>query len=89
MKILGTFVSSTLFVFYPGNTVTKIAVATVNIGALLAAHQHVGNFWKDKAKVPLPGVGDYNDAISSTKETRLNMTYLAASWGAVVLLSLV
>jgi len=59
----------------------------VNIGVLAFAIQHVGNYWKGKAKIPLPGVGEYNEAISKTQEARLNMYYLAASWGALVLLS--
>jgi len=60
----------------------------VNIGALGFATQHVGDHWRGKAKIPLPGVGAYNEAISKTQEARLNMHYLAASWGAVMLLSL-
>jgi hypothetical protein len=51
-----------------------------NFAALLAAREHVGAFWKRKAKVPLPGVGDYNEAISKTQEVRLNMSYLAVGW---------
>lgn len=34
-------------------------------------------------KVPLPGVGGYNDAISLTQEARLNMAYLMGSWVVV------
>ena len=63
--------------------------AGVNIAALELARQHVGAFWKGKAKVPLPGVGDYNDAISRTQEVKLNMAYLVASWVAVGVLGLV
>jgi len=55
-------------------------VAVLNVAALVMARKHVGGFWKGKAKVPAPGVGDYNDAITNTMELRLNMMYLAMSW---------
>lgn len=74
--------------FFRSTTITKLGVALVNIGALAFAIKHVGEFWKGKAKIPLPGVGDYNSAISKTQEARLNMYYLAASWSGVMLLSL-
>jgi len=63
--------------------------AVANVAALEAARQHVGAFWKGKAKVPLPGVGEYNDAIGKTQEVKLNMAYLVASWVAVGVLGLV
>lgn len=66
-----------------------VLVASANVAALEMARQHVGAFWKGKAKVPLPGVGEYNDAISKTQEVKLNMLYLVASWAAVGVLSLV
>jgi len=59
-----------------------------NVAALLAAREHVGAFWRRKAKVPLPGVGEYNEAISKTQEVRLSMAYMAASWVGIGGLSL-
>jgi hypothetical protein len=53
------------------------------------AAEHVGGFWRGKAKIPLPGVGSYNEAIGKTNEVRLNMQTLAASWIVVGLLGLV
>lgn len=58
--------------------------AVLNIVVLTAAWKHVGDFWGHKTKVPLPGVGDYNEAVSMTNRERDNMTYLAGSWGFVV-----
>ena len=66
-----------------------LAVAGTNVAVLEMARRHVSKFWEGKAKMPLPGVGDYNDAITKTQEVKLNMAYLAVSWAAVGLLSLV
>ena len=60
-----------------------------NLAALGAARKHVGDFWSGKAKMPLPGTGDYNVAITKTQEVRLNMSYLAASWVACGVLAVV
>lgn len=42
----------------------------------------MGDFWKGKAKLPLPGTGNFNDAIGLTNEIRENEFYLAMSWVA-------
>lgn len=88
LKILCSFVSSVAVLFYSSSTFSGLAVALVNVVALTAARAHVGEFWKGKAKIPLPGTGDYNDAISITQEIRLNSAYLAASWCVAGVLSL-
>ncbi len=64
-------------------------MAGTNVVTLEAARQHVGAFWKGKAKIPLPGVGEYNDAIGKTQEVKLNMAYLIVSWATAGVLSLV
>lgn len=66
----------------------KIALAVVNFAALSAARQHAGNFWKRKAKLPLPKTREYNEAIGKTQEIHLNITYLIGSWVALGLLGL-
>jgi hypothetical protein len=68
---------------------TRFLVTVANVAALFAAREHVGAFWRRKAKVPLPGVADYNEAISKTQEVMLNMIYMAASWVVVGALSLI
>lgn len=68
---------------------TKLAIAGANGLVLMAAREHVGSYWKSKVRMPLPGTGDYNEAISKTQEARLNMAYLAAGWVASGVLSLV
>lgn len=88
-QILLSLLSSLAAIFYLRSRVPGLGVAVVNIGVLVAARAHVGNFWKGKAKIPLPGVGDYNDAISKTQEIRFNSAYLAASWGVTGLLTLI
>lgn len=62
---------------------------SLNVLALGAAWQHVGEFWRGKARIPIPGVGDYNEATKRTQEVRLNLAYLLTSWIGVGMLSLV
>lgn len=86
--VLLSFISALSTIFYSRSAYTGIAAAVINIGALVAARSHVGDFWKGKTKIPLPGVGDYNDAISITQEIRMNSAYLATSWVATGILAL-
>jgi hypothetical protein len=85
--VAASFITSTASIFFPpllhesSSRYTGIIVACWNFTALVAARIHVGNFWKEKTKVPLPGAGDYNEAITQTQRIRLNLAYLAASWG--------
>jgi hypothetical protein len=93
-EVLFSFLCSTTLALYPifssrVGIIGAVLVAGANVAALEMARQHVGAFWKEKAKVPLPGVGEYNDAISKTQEVKLNMAYLVASWAAVGVVSLV
>jgi hypothetical protein len=87
-----SFVTSTASIFFPpllhesSSRYTGIIFACANVAALVAARVHVGNFWKGKAKVPLPGAGDYNEAITQTQTIRLNLAYLASSWGLCAVL---
>lgn len=69
--------------------IKALLVAGTNVAVLEMARQHVSAFWKGKAKMPLPGVGEYNDAITKTQGVKLNMAYLIASWAAVGVLSLI
>jgi hypothetical protein len=62
------------------------AITLVNIAALAAAGIHAGNFWNHKAKIPLPGVGDYNDAITLTERQVMNLRVVVVGWvGSFVL----
>jgi hypothetical protein len=85
--VTASFITSATSIFFPpllhksSSRYTGLAFACVNVVVLVAARVHVGNFWKGKAKVPLPGAGDYNHAITETQRMRLNMAYLASSWG--------
>ncbi|RDW61556.1 hypothetical protein BP5796_11448 [Coleophoma crateriformis] len=88
ITVLSTLLSSAYLLLLRTTTTTKLAVAAVNVAALIAARKHVGDFWAGKAKVPVPGVGSYNEAISKTQEVRLNMLYLIGSWTLCGLLGL-
>lgn len=67
----------------------KIGTVGANIAVLEMARRHVGAFWKGKAKIPLPGVGDYNEAIGKTQEVKLNMAYMVVGWGVIGVLGLI
>lgn len=81
--------SLSMIAYSSTSTLVQLGLAGANVLVLLAAREHVGAFWRGKAKIPLPGVGDYNEAIGKTQETRLNMVYLTASWLVVGIASLV
>ncbi|KUJ09772.1 uncharacterized protein LY89DRAFT_628037 [Mollisia scopiformis] len=89
VAVLFSFLSSAYLILSSKGTLKSLAVASVNVAALAAAWQHVGNFWKRKAKIPLPKTGEYNEAIGKTQEVHLNMTYLMGSWIALGVLGLV
>lgn len=71
-----------LIVYFSPSSIGKVVVAGVNLAALDGARRHVGEFWNGKKKVPLPDVGDYNEATTKTQDVRLNMVYLIFSWTA-------
>lgn len=79
-QVVSTLLSSAYLLLVSTSSTTKFTVAAVNAIALVAARQYVANFWAGKTKIPLPGVGDYNEAITKTQEVQLNMLYLAGSW---------
>ncbi|KAL3419884.1 hypothetical protein PVAG01_08383 [Phlyctema vagabunda] len=87
-SVLLTFVSSAYLIFSNKSKSSELVTMAINLAVLTLARQYIGNFWDGKAKVPLPGVGKFNDAISMTKEVRLNMLYLAGTWLASGLVSL-
>ena len=87
-QILLSFLTSIYLVFSSPSILNRFLAIGGNAAALLAASQHVGAFWRRKAKIPLPGVGDYNEAISKTHQVRLNMVYMAAGWVGLGILSI-
>jgi len=89
-QILFSLISSVSLTLYSSaSAFIKIAVAGANIAVLGLVRQHVGRFWKGKARLALPGAGDYNEATKMTQEVRLNMAYLMASWALAGVFSLV
>jgi len=77
--------TSTIYLLlFPGLwIIAALVIAGANVVVLELARRHVSAFWEGKAKVPLPGVGEYNEAIGKTQEVKLNMAYLIASWAAM------
>ncbi|CZT48369.1 uncharacterized protein RSE6_09053 [Rhynchosporium secalis] len=58
-------------------------MAGLNMLALVLARKHVGNFWSDKPRVPVPGAGDFNEAAKKTQEVMMNLAIFAATWFVV------
>ncbi|ESZ93386.1 hypothetical protein SBOR_6233 [Sclerotinia borealis F-4128] len=79
--LLLTLITATPFLLFPYAGSVIFALALVNIAVLLVAREYVGDFWKGKTKLPIPGTGDFNDAIGLTNEVRENQLFLAMSWG--------
>jgi hypothetical protein len=46
---------------------------------MVFAYNHISNFWKHKAKIPL--ISDYNDGITASNRMRQALGLLAVSWG--------
>jgi hypothetical protein len=67
----------------------KIALAGANAAALESVRRYVGSQWKGRAKMPLPWMGDFNEAMTKTQEVRMNMAALALSWIGIGAVSLV
>ncbi|PQE10645.1 methyltransferase domain-containing protein [Rutstroemia sp. NJR-2017a WRK4] len=82
-KLLLTLLSTSSILFTSTPRSTTLALAGVNIVVLLGVREYVGNFWNSKPKVPLPGTGDYNDAVGLTGKIRERQVWLAAGWGVM------
>ncbi|KAH6684777.1 hypothetical protein B0J14DRAFT_466283 [Halenospora varia] len=87
-SLLVSTISSLYALFSKNSFLSNELLALINIGALLAAREHVGDFWRRKKKMPLPGTGDYNEAVGKTQEAKMGMIVLAVSWGVSALLIL-
>jgi len=83
IAVLTTLLSSLSSLLYTLTPIPKLLLAFTNIALLIWVRDYMGEFWKDKKKMPVPGTGDYNDAIGLTQEVRLNMAYLGVSWAVV------
>ncbi|KAL2062252.1 hypothetical protein VTL71DRAFT_6518 [Oculimacula yallundae] len=80
---------SAVYMIFGDPKIGAQGVAGVNLLALVLARKHVGQFWSDKPRVPVPGAGDFNEAAKKTQEVMMNLAYFAATWivvGAVDLL---
>ncbi|KAF5867823.1 uncharacterized protein Bfra_007020 [Botrytis fragariae] len=80
--LLLSFLTATPFLLSRYSSSTIFALSAVNLAVLLVTREYVGDFWKGKAKMPIPGTGDFNDAIGLTNEIRANQVFLAISWVA-------
>jgi len=52
----------------------------------LSAASYMKSFWSAKKKIPLPSMGDYNDAISNTEKVMGLSEALGAGWGVFAVL---
>jgi hypothetical protein len=86
--VLFSLCYATLFTILPSKVehtgkMGVVRICIINTILLGAARRRVSDFWSRKAKIPLPGVRDYNEAIGETQEVKFNMAFLVASWVAV------
>lgn len=63
-----------------------LLLSTVNSLGLALAYNHLTNFWRGKAKVPL--MTDYNDGVTASNRLRYFLAGLSASWGLIALVYL-
>ncbi|KAB8299035.1 hypothetical protein EYC80_001166 [Monilinia laxa] len=81
-SLLLTLLTAIPFLLLRYSSGSIFLASTVNLAVLIATGKYVGDFWKGKAKMPIPGTGDFNDAIGLTNEIRENEYFLAMSWVA-------
>ncbi|RAL66791.1 hypothetical protein DID88_007574 [Monilinia fructigena] len=81
-SLLLTLLTAIPFLLLRYSSGTIFLVSAVNLAVLIATGKYVGDFWKGKAKIPIPGTGNFNDAIGLTNEIRENEYFLAMSWVA-------
>ncbi|KAM3087053.1 hypothetical protein ACMFMF_000985 [Clarireedia jacksonii] len=82
-SLILTLLSTSTILFTSTSTSTVLVLVGINVVTLLGVREYVGNFWKSKPKMPLPGTGDYNDAVGLTMKTREMQAWLAAGWGLI------
>ncbi len=56
---------------------SSLLLSTANFGACIFAHEHIRNFWRGKAKVPLPGMNDFNSSITLTNQMGMSTSLVA------------
>jgi hypothetical protein len=89
-QVLFSLLSAGILIFKDDQAwLMKIALAGANVLALESARRYVGSQWKGRAKMPLPGMADFNEATTKTQEVRMNMAALALSWIGIGAVSLV
>jgi hypothetical protein len=89
-QVLFSLLSAGVLVFKGDQAwLMKFALAGANVLALESARRYVGSQWKGRAKMPLPGMADFNEATTKTQEVRMNMAALALSWIGIGAVSLV
>lgn len=82
--ILNSLVSS-IYILYTVSGQQNPSAWTIllpisNSVATSAARLYIASFWDEKNAVPLPGSGDYNEAISTTDVIMKCLKFLAGTW---------
>jgi len=76
-----SLLTATAFTVYPNQSPgIQLGFAGFNVAALAFASDHISRFWRGKSKVPLPGAGNYNDAISQMETLTRTLWMLAVAW---------
>ncbi|KAH0842362.1 hypothetical protein FOPE_07750 [Fonsecaea pedrosoi] len=81
-QTVSSFVSSVILVIAVSSdrNTMPFLLSAANAGGLALAYNHIANFWRSKATVPLAST--YNDGIRATKQMLQALGVLAISWAA-------
>ncbi|ETI27013.1 hypothetical protein G647_10112 [Cladophialophora carrionii CBS 160.54] len=61
-----------------GANTTPFLLSAANSGGLFLAYSHIGNFWREKGKVPFSRT--YNDGVRSSQQLLQVLGVLGVSW---------
>ncbi|EXJ71113.1 uncharacterized protein A1O5_06106 [Cladophialophora psammophila CBS 110553] len=82
LATLSSLVSSVILVVAvsSGRNTKPFLLSAANAGGLFLAYNHIGNFWRSRATVPL--ASRYNEGIRSTRQMLQALGVLMVSWAA-------
>ncbi|KAK4505144.1 hypothetical protein PRZ48_003107 [Zasmidium cellare] len=88
VAILASLVASSLLTVYPSalHRYLQIGISPAMLLGVLAARTYLKSYWapkdgKNSTRVPLPQMGDYNEAERRTENLLRILEYLEYSWG--------
>ncbi|KAJ9606369.1 hypothetical protein H2200_009330 [Cladophialophora chaetospira] len=82
LATLSSLISSVVCVVLvsSGGSITALLISAANAAGIFLAYNHIGNFWRDKGKVPFTKT--YNDGVRSSHQMLQVLAGLSISWAA-------